>query len=124
VIPVLVDGAFMPDRDDLPGGLQGLGRRNAVRLDHETFPSDITVLLNAVERLLAIPAYKNIEPRAGTTTTGATGQAITGNEKQSEQASKANNPGVFAGQGDVAGAQYPPLPAPSPAPPWLPRGCV
>jgi hypothetical protein len=49
VIPVLVDGAVMPDRDDLPKDLQGLARRNAVRLDHETFRSDVTSLLNAVE---------------------------------------------------------------------------
>ncbi len=53
VIPVLVDSAVMPDRDDLPDGLQGLARRNAVRLDHETFRSDVATLLDAVEQALS-----------------------------------------------------------------------
>jgi len=53
VIPVLVDGARMPDEGDLPGTLQGLRQRQAARLDHETFPSDVTVLLNAVDRILS-----------------------------------------------------------------------
>jgi WD40 repeat protein len=52
VIPVLVDGAVMPDRDDISEGLKGLARRNAVRLDHETFRSDVIPLLDAVERIL------------------------------------------------------------------------
>ncbi|MGH3549705.1 MAG: TIR domain-containing protein [Pseudonocardiaceae bacterium] len=50
VIPVLVDGAVMPNRYDLPESLQGLALRHAVRLDHETFRSDAAVLLDAVER--------------------------------------------------------------------------
>ncbi len=53
VIPVLVDGAVMPARDDLPPGLQPLVRRHAVRLDHETFRADISRLLDALEHALA-----------------------------------------------------------------------
>lgn len=53
VIPVLVDGAHMPGRDDLPAVLHGLARRNAVRLDHETFRSDAGHLITAVEGILA-----------------------------------------------------------------------
>ncbi|MGH3906147.1 MAG: toll/interleukin-1 receptor domain-containing protein [Pseudonocardiaceae bacterium] len=48
VIPVLVDGAVMPGRGDLPEGIQGLARRNAVRLDHDTFRSHVTTVLNAI----------------------------------------------------------------------------
>jgi len=55
VIPVLVDGARMPDQGDLPETLQGLCQRQAARLDHETFPSDVTVLLDAVDRILSSP---------------------------------------------------------------------
>lgn len=66
VIPVLVDGAVMPDRYDLPKGLQGLTLRNAVRLDHETFRSDVTTLLDAVERILPTLAQKAAEPTGGT----------------------------------------------------------
>ncbi len=62
VIPVLVDGAVMPNRHDPPEGLQGLARRNAVRLDHETFRSDIALLLDTVERILATLAQKAAEP--------------------------------------------------------------
>ena len=37
VIPVLVDGASMPASDELPEALQGLARRHAIQLDHESF---------------------------------------------------------------------------------------
>ena len=50
VIPVLVDGAVMPNRNGLPERLRGLALRNAIRVDHETFRSDVVTLLDAVER--------------------------------------------------------------------------
>lgn len=65
VIPVLVDGAVMPDREGLPDGVQGLARRNAVRVDHETFHSDIPTLLDVVERSLSTP-QKAVEPTVRT----------------------------------------------------------
>ncbi|MGH3843952.1 MAG: tetratricopeptide repeat protein [Pseudonocardiaceae bacterium] len=102
VIPVLVDGAVMPDRCDLPEGLQGLARRNAVRLDHETFRSDITTLLDAVERILPTRPPKGAEPTA---TTGARA-ADRDNKEYPDEASEANHLGLqLAEQGDVAGAQ-------------------
>lgn len=52
VIPVLVDGAAMPTADDLPTSLSPLARRHAVRLDHETFHSDVTGLLDRISALL------------------------------------------------------------------------
>jgi hypothetical protein len=48
VIPVLVEGAVMPDREDLPAPLDGLRRRNVVRLDHATFRTDVVPLIDAV----------------------------------------------------------------------------
>ncbi|MGH3845961.1 MAG: Ig-like domain repeat protein [Pseudonocardiaceae bacterium] len=66
IIPVLVDGAVMPDRYDLPQGLQSLALRNAVRLDHETFRTDIVTLLGAIERVLPTLAQKATEPTIGT----------------------------------------------------------
>jgi TIR domain/Tetratricopeptide repeat len=74
VIPVLVDGAVMPDREDLPYGVQDLARRNAVRVDHETFHSDITTLLDVVERSLPTP-QKAAGPTVRTDA-GATDRAI------------------------------------------------
>ncbi len=52
VIPVLVDEARMPTGRDLPDALRGLATRHAVRLDHETFNSDVGPLLSAAERIL------------------------------------------------------------------------
>jgi hypothetical protein len=66
VIPVLVDGAVMPSRYELPEGLQGLALRNAVRLDHETFRTDVVTLLDAVERALLNFPQKPAEPTVGT----------------------------------------------------------
>lgn len=51
VVPVLVDGAPMPRREELPPALQPLVRRNAVRVDGESFRSDVGALL---ERLAAV----------------------------------------------------------------------
>jgi outer membrane protein assembly factor BamB len=51
VLPILVDGARMPSREELPADLQALVRRNAVRVDGESFRSDVAAL---VEHLLAV----------------------------------------------------------------------
>ena len=52
VIPVLVDNMAMPSVGDLPQKLAGLARRNAVRLGHETFRSDIERILPAIDRAI------------------------------------------------------------------------
>jgi hypothetical protein len=88
VIPVLVDDAIMPDRYDLPEGLQGLARRNAIRLDHETFRSDIATLLDAVNLILSTLAQKAVESTVAT--------AGTATEKQKFQWAKR-----VAGKGTV-----------------------
>ena len=52
VLPVLVDGVSPPRRNDLPEALMPLVRRNAVRLDQETFRSDAKALLDAVAKIV------------------------------------------------------------------------
>ncbi len=52
VIPVLVDGAAPPRYEELPAPLTALARRNAVRLDHETFGSDADAILAAIASIL------------------------------------------------------------------------
>ncbi len=52
VIPVLVDGALMPQSRDLPDDLKALVRRNALQLSHERFRADSERLASAVERAL------------------------------------------------------------------------
>jgi len=53
VIPILVEGAAMPGRQDLPESLAGLARRNALLIRHESFRSDAGRLVTAIERILA-----------------------------------------------------------------------
>lgn len=50
VIPVLVDGARMPTPDQLPAALEALAFRQAISLRHESFATDITALIGAVDR--------------------------------------------------------------------------
>ena len=53
VIPILVEGAVMPGRQDLPESLADLARRNALLIRHESFRSDAGRLVAAIERILA-----------------------------------------------------------------------
>jgi colicin import membrane protein len=48
VIPVLVDGATMPRREDLPDSLQKLRRRQAIEISHNRFNSDVERLTQAL----------------------------------------------------------------------------
>jgi WD40 repeat protein len=53
VIPVLVGGTSGPRRDDLPATLSPLARRQSLRLDHDSFSTDFTRLMAALERTFA-----------------------------------------------------------------------
>jgi TIR domain len=53
VIPILVQGAVMPGRDDLPESLAGLARRNALIIRHDSFRYDAGRLVAAIEPVLA-----------------------------------------------------------------------
>jgi hypothetical protein len=68
VIPVLVGQAEMPRAQDLPDSLKRLATRNAVRLTHERFRSDVQGLIGALQRALksaedAREAQAETEPR-------------------------------------------------------------
>ena len=60
VIPILVEGAVMPRRQDLPESLAGLARRQALLIRYESFRYDAGRLVTTLEQILA-PA-----PRATT----------------------------------------------------------
>ncbi len=51
VIPVLVDGAPMPRRDDLPDGMKKLTRRQGIEISHSRFDSDVDRLTRALSAL-------------------------------------------------------------------------
>jgi TIR domain len=53
VIPILMEGAVMPGRHDLPESLAGLARRNALLIRYETFRYDAGRLVTAIEQVLA-----------------------------------------------------------------------
>lgn len=72
VIPVLVDGAEMPSTEDLPDSIAGLARRNAVRIDHDSFSSDSARLLTAIERALDARRYQpHVDGEQPTARTGS-----------------------------------------------------
>jgi hypothetical protein len=58
VIPVLVEGATMPEAADLPDELMALVRRNALKLSHDRFRAESDLLASTVGRVL-----ENVEAR-------------------------------------------------------------
>jgi nickel superoxide dismutase len=63
VIPVLVEGARMPEADQLPTSLAKLAHRQALELSPNRFASDIGRLLTELERILAeVPARGDRAP--------------------------------------------------------------
>jgi len=79
VIPILVEAAVMPDRDDLPESLAGLARRNALLIRHESFRYDTGRLVTAIERVLEAPGTAAVsaapdDARRGRNAVGAVAQ--------------------------------------------------
>lgn len=52
VVPVLLDGARMPRREDLPESLVPLTRRNALELSYSRFHQDVQRLIDALEKVI------------------------------------------------------------------------
>ena len=55
VIPVLTDGAAMPRAEELPGELEQLSLRQAVRISAAGFPRDVEMLINTLQKILVRP---------------------------------------------------------------------
>jgi hypothetical protein len=65
VIPILVGQAQMPRPEELPDALRPLARRNAVRLTHERFRSDVHGLIKALQEALGeIEAQREADAEA------------------------------------------------------------
>jgi hypothetical protein len=66
VIPVLVDGAAMPQATDLPETLKKLARRQGIEISHNRFDSDADRLTEALVRIDgAAPAQSSPPPNVG-----------------------------------------------------------
>lgn len=79
VIPVLVRGAVMPRADQLPEPLKNLAFRNAVELTHARWSSDLNLLVQALQRTLAVeapPAHPAPKPRLSRNTMIAAGAIL------------------------------------------------
>lgn len=63
VIPVLVDGATMPDAEALPADLKPLARRNALELTDKRWDYDVAQLVATLRRALGLEA-RTLIPRA------------------------------------------------------------
>jgi TIR domain len=69
IIPILVDGANMPRADELPAGLVGLERRQALELSPSRFEYDTNRLLKVLDMTLA--EVRTAYDDAGATTAAA-----------------------------------------------------
>jgi TIR domain len=87
VIPVLVDGAAMPSRSELPAELAPLASRQAMTIRHESFSSDVNRLISVIERRV-----------------GAAGAEHDPNERQAE-APRSRQLATWSEQADRAAAE-------------------
>jgi hypothetical protein len=55
IIPVLVDGATMPDEPELPESIRALARRNACELSNQRWKFDMDRLVSTVSKLADLP---------------------------------------------------------------------
>lgn len=84
VIPILVDGARMPEADELPDRLKPLSRRNALEVTHTRFSADIDILSGALSKIvaptapaLASPALiPSLQPRGLTVQNGGMAELL------------------------------------------------
>jgi hypothetical protein len=65
VVPVLIDGAEMPDEGDLPMRLKPLVWRNAYQVDQATFKHSAAALVEEVERLVDRPPANTVHRAPG-----------------------------------------------------------
>ena len=61
VIPVLVDGAQMPSRAELPPALADLANRQALKIAHESFAADSRRLIEMIEEMVSTATPQTVD---------------------------------------------------------------
>jgi TIR domain len=79
IIPILVDGANMPRADELPAGLVGLERRQALELSPSRFEYDTNRLLKVLDMTLA--EVRSVRDDAAVISTAAARRAVQDNSE-------------------------------------------
>jgi hypothetical protein len=74
IIPILIDGARMPNADELPVGLASLARRQALELSPNRFEYDTSRLLKILDMTLA--EVRTAHDGPATTSSSAAQQAV------------------------------------------------
>jgi hypothetical protein len=92
VIPVLVDGAQMPRKHELPEALGVLSRRNAIELSDTRFHADVNRLIKAIERAGASHEQKALPSAAATASVAEPVKA--GNSKSKDLRDTSEPPGT------------------------------
>lgn len=105
-MPILVDGADMPEGEGLPDDLEGLARRNALEMDFKRLDAEAGRLVAAIRRILETP-----EPGPGAPAPGATAAGGAPGGTPAEVASRKHS--EVRAEAPCKGA----LPAPAPTPP-------
>jgi len=91
IIPILIDGARMPNADELPAGLASLARRQALELSPSRFEYDTSRLLKILDMTLA--EVRTAHDGPATTSTSAAQQALANTaEKDSSATGSTRDP--------------------------------
>ena len=91
IIPILIDGARMPNADELPAGLASLARRQALELSPSRFEYDTSRLLKILDMTLA--EVRTAHDGPATTATPAAQQALANTaEKDSSATGSTRDP--------------------------------
>ena len=86
IIPILIDGARMPNADELPAGLASLARRQALELSPSRFEYDTSRLLKILDTTLA--EVRTAHDGPATTSSSAAQQALANTAEEDSSATR------------------------------------
>src|SRR5262249_28123026 len=96
VVPVLVDGAVLPQADDLPLSLRPLIQRQQLELSHSGFKLEVTSLIAAVDKVLTADPVRH-QPQSAAEQREAEQTAARRQEERSAKDSAQGGSGLSIG---------------------------